>query len=82
DRTSVGFKPMCATVCPSEAIFFGPKSVIEAQRKNKANNQFIFGGQEITTKVYIMMDTSEGSIDMDVMDFISTNIEDPQPWVV
>jgi Fe-S-cluster-containing dehydrogenase component len=23
DRTSVGRKPMCATVCPSQALFFG-----------------------------------------------------------
>ena len=82
DRTSVGLKPMCATVCPSEAIFFGPKSEIERRRKNKANNQFFFGQQKITTKVYLMVDNSEEPIQMDVADFISQKIEDPQPWVV
>lgn len=82
DRTSLGFKPMCATVCPSEAIFFGPKSEIEARRKNKANNKFRFGQQEITTKVYIMMDASDETVEMDIMDFISSKIEDSQPWVI
>jgi Fe-S-cluster-containing dehydrogenase component len=26
DRSSVGKKPMCATVCPSQALFSGPAS--------------------------------------------------------
>lgn len=82
DRTSEGLKPMCATVCPSEAIFFGPKSVIETQRKNKANNQFVFGGQLITTKVSLMVENSEEPINADVMDFISTQVVENQPWVV
>src|SRR5690606_34614807 len=30
DRTSVGKKPMCASVCPSQALFFGTRSEIEA----------------------------------------------------
>ncbi len=80
DRTSLGLKPMCATVCPSEAIFFGPKSVIEARRNNKANNQFMFGKQKITTKVYLMVDNSEQPVDMDITDYMSTTIEDSQPW--
>lgn len=82
DRTSLGLKPMCATVCPSEAIFFGPKSEIESRRRNKANNKFRFGRQEITTKVYMMMDTSDQTIEMDITDFISFRHEDHQPWAV
>lgn len=82
DRTSLGLKPMCATVCPSEAIFFGPKSVIDSTRRNKPNNKFKFGRQMITTKVYLMVDTQEEAINMDIMDFISFKIEDGQPWVM
>src|SRR3989441_11424248 len=29
DRTSAGKKPMCATVCPSQALYFGPLAEIE-----------------------------------------------------
>ncbi len=82
DRTSLGLKPMCATVCPSEAIFFGPKSVIESVRKNKANNHFVFGRQTIRTKVHLMVDTDQTPVDLDIMNFISTTIEDSQPWVI
>ena len=32
DRTSVGKKPMCATVCPSQALFFGTPEEIAEQR--------------------------------------------------
>ena len=28
DRTSVGSKPMCASVCPSQALFYGTRSEI------------------------------------------------------
>jgi Fe-S-cluster-containing dehydrogenase component len=83
DRTSIGLKPMCATVCPSQALFFGPKSEIERYRKNIPNNQFIFGKQKITTKVYMMMDTSEVPWDMDVANFMSqVHLDEIEPWVV
>ena len=32
DRTSVGKKPMCATVCPSQALFFGTREQIRMLR--------------------------------------------------
>jgi len=55
DRTSVGKKPMCATVCPSQALFFGTKEEIEQLRPLSAPvNQFQFGAQTITTQVYMM----------------------------
>src|SRR5207247_10508826 len=31
DRTSVDLKPMCATVCPSGALFFGTREEVEDQ---------------------------------------------------
>lgn len=83
DRTSIGLKPMCTTVCPSETLFFGPKSVIEKLRKNKPNNEFTFGKQKITTKVYLMSDNSDAPVDMDVVDFMSSShINEGDPWIV
>jgi Fe-S-cluster-containing dehydrogenase component len=56
DRTSVGKKPMCATVCPSQALFFGTREEIEQLRpRSTPVNQFKFGGQIIATKVNMMM---------------------------
>ena len=56
DRTSVGLKPWCASVCPSQALFFGTRQEIEELRpKSKAVNTFQFGAQVITTKVFMMV---------------------------
>jgi Fe-S-cluster-containing dehydrogenase component len=56
DRTSIGKKPMCATVCPSQALFFGTREQIERLRPQSAPmNTFKFGRQTITTKVNMML---------------------------
>jgi len=56
DRTSVGKKPMCATVCPSQALFFGTREQIEQLRPLSAPiNSFQFGQQTITTQVFVMV---------------------------
>ena len=39
DRTSVGKKPMCASVCPSGALFFGTREEIERQRPRSGADQ-------------------------------------------
>lgn len=55
DRTSVGKRPMCATVCPSQALHFGPREEIERLRpRARPVNRFRFGQQVITTKVNMM----------------------------
>jgi Fe-S-cluster-containing dehydrogenase component len=55
DRTSAGRKPMCATVCPSQALFFGTREQIEQLRPASAPiNRFQFGDQTITTRVFVM----------------------------
>jgi Fe-S-cluster-containing dehydrogenase component len=55
DRTSVGKKPMCATVCPSQALFYGTEEEIAALRPQSApTNRFQFGAQTITTRVFVM----------------------------
>jgi len=56
DRTSEGKKPMCATVCPSGALWFGTRAEIERLRpRSKPVNTFRFGRQTITTKVNMMV---------------------------
>jgi Fe-S-cluster-containing dehydrogenase component len=56
DRTSVGLKPMCASVCPSQALFFGTREEIERLRPNsRPVNSFKFGQQTITTRVKMMV---------------------------
>lgn len=55
DRTSIGLKPMCATVCPSGALFFGTPEELAEQRSGTPINEFIFGTKKVRTKVYLMV---------------------------
>lgn len=56
DRTSIGKKPMCATVCPSQALFYGTREQLETLRpQSVATNRFQFGGQTITTRVQVLL---------------------------
>ena len=64
DRTSVGKKPMCATVCPSQALFFGTPEEIAEHRGGKPVNEFIFGGRTIRTKVNLMMPAGATRLDV------------------
>lgn len=61
DRTSVGKGPMCTTVCPSQALFFGTREQILALRpQSMPTNEFRFGGQTITTRVNVMVPRRAG----------------------
>ena len=51
DRTSVGLAPMCASVCPSQALWFGTPEEFAATRSGHLSNTFVFGSQVVTTKV-------------------------------
>jgi Fe-S-cluster-containing dehydrogenase component len=67
DRTSAGKRPMCATVCPSQALFYGTREQIEEMRpRSIAINQFRFGEQIITTKVHMMAPKTGGAEYVDV----------------
>jgi Fe-S-cluster-containing dehydrogenase component len=67
DRTSVGKKPMCASVCPSHALFFGTRDEIERLRpRSRSINQFQFGNQTISTKVNMMIPKDAGNEQLDV----------------
>ena len=81
DRTSVGKKPMCATVCPSEALYFGEREHIEAHRQEKPVNEFQFGDQTVRTKVNMMTAPERDSISVDVADLMVTEgEEDGEGW--
>ena len=69
DRTSTGRRPMCATVCPSQALaFVTPEEM--ASRRETPVNRFRFGAEEVTTKVFMMVPEGTEAIDMDVADYI------------
>jgi Fe-S-cluster-containing dehydrogenase component len=51
DRTSVGLAPMCASVCPSQALWFGTPDEFAAHRTGTLVNEWQFGNQYVTTKV-------------------------------
>ncbi len=56
DRASVGKKPMCTSVCPSQALFYGTREEIERLRpQSRPIKAFKFGQQIITTKVNLMV---------------------------
>jgi len=69
DRTSAGKRPMCATVCPSQALaYVRPEEI--ANRREKPTNIFYFGNQKITTKVFMMAPAEREAIALDVVDYI------------
>ena len=67
DRTSTGRKPMCATVCPSGALFYNTRQEVEESRKrSRPVNEFRFGKQVITTKVNMMLPKEMSAPHLDV----------------
>ena len=82
DRTSVGKKPMCATVCPSQALFFGTREQIEQLRPASAPiNQFQFGDQTITTMVMVMA-PRQLTTRAPYLDVAAAMSEEPRPRAV
>jgi hypothetical protein len=67
DRTSEGRKPMCASVCPSGALWFGTREEIERLRpRSRPVNSFQFGRQTVTTKVNMMVPRRDPATHIDV----------------
>jgi Fe-S-cluster-containing dehydrogenase component len=69
DRTSEGKKPMCATVCPSQALAYVTPEEI-GRRREQPVNEFRFGNQTVATKVFMMAPAGHDSITVDVIDFM------------
>ena len=61
---------MCATVCPSGALYFGPREHVEKHRREKPLNEFHFGRQTVRTKVNMMAAPAIQALSIDVADFL------------
>ena len=71
DRTSVGKRPMCATVCPSGAIAFKPRETLLEERRETPVNVFHFGAETVKTKVNFMVPKGFSDIEFDVAALIA-----------
>ena len=68
DRTSIGKKPMCATVCPSGALFYGTLEQVEQLRpRSRPLDRFAFGSQSITTRVNVLVPLNAPAEHIDVL---------------
>jgi hypothetical protein len=68
---------MCATVCPSQALFFGTQEEIERLRPRSAPiNEFVFGAQTIHTKVRMMVPREAPVAHIDVTESLYDNSPD------
>ncbi len=72
DRSSVGKKPMCATVCPSGALTFTTMEEIQRTRQGIPINSWKFGAEEVKTKVYVMVPREVTRVDVDLVQIRTT----------
>ncbi len=79
DRTSVGKKPMCATVCPSGALFYGTREYVAEFRRETPVNEFRFGRETVRTKVNMMTAPQAKALPFDVADFLPWEALDMDP---
>ncbi|MBI2948344.1 MAG: 4Fe-4S binding protein [Verrucomicrobia bacterium] len=79
DRTSRGRKPMCATVCPSGALYYGPREYVEQHRREKPVKEFQFGRQTVRTKVNMMTAPGIKALPFDIADFLPFEALDDDP---
>jgi len=82
DRTSVGLRPMCATVCPSQALTFGPPDVIARRRSAAAARDFQFGHERVRTKVFMMTPVGAPVVAVDVVDYMWKDADEREAWIV
>jgi Fe-S-cluster-containing dehydrogenase component len=73
DRTSVDKRPMCATVCPSGALFYGTAEQVWAQRpRSRPLERFHFGDQPIVTRVKMLVPRERPTQHIDVLSALDT----------
>jgi Fe-S-cluster-containing dehydrogenase component len=70
DRTSVGLRPMCATVCPSQALMYVTPEEAKKLRRDTPVNTFRFGNQEVKTKVFVYLPQGSDALNVDVAEEI------------
>ena len=77
DRTSEGLAPMCTSVCPSEALWYGTIEEFKDTRRGSLFRDFMFGRQAVRTKVYTVIDDAlAGPIDV-LAGVTTTWLDDP-----
>jgi Fe-S-cluster-containing dehydrogenase component len=67
DRTSVGKRPMCATVCPSEALTYAPMEKVRHRRLGEPINEWRFGNESVRTRVYVMAPPPVPRLDVELI---------------
>ncbi len=67
DRTSTGKRPMCATVCPSQALAFTTLEEIDRTRRGTPVNVWRFGQEVVRTKVFVMLPPAAPTIHIDTV---------------
>jgi len=77
DRTSAGLKPMCATVCPSGALWYGKREELLEIRNRKPLEHFKFGNEPVKTKVHFMVPEPVEVVDVDIRRFLQPEKKDP-----
>jgi Fe-S-cluster-containing dehydrogenase component len=82
DRTAIGLRPMCATVCPSQALSFGPREIIARQRAATPTRDFQFGHERVRTKVFMMTPVTAPVVVVDVEDYLWKGDDDRAEWIV
>jgi Fe-S-cluster-containing dehydrogenase component len=81
DRTSIGKMPMCATVCPSGALYYGPAGSISELRRERPLREFQFGDQVVRTRVSVMAPPGTAALDLDVEAFTASSHAPTEPEV-
>jgi Fe-S-cluster-containing dehydrogenase component len=72
DRTSEGLRPMCATVCPSGALFYGTEREVEKLRPHSTPvGRFVFGAQVVETRVRVLLPHGETELRVDAADALT-----------
>jgi Fe-S-cluster-containing dehydrogenase component len=82
DRTSAGLRPMCATVCPSQALSFGPPEIVAGQRASTPVRDFRFGNEHVRTKVFMMAPLGEPVVAVDVEDYMERDTHGTEGWII
>ncbi len=67
DRTSVGKRPMCATVCPSQALAFTTREEIERTRRGRIVDRWVFGDEVVHTKVMVIVPEGTREVRVDLV---------------
>ncbi len=68
DRTSTGKRPMCATVCPSQALAFTTREEIERSRRGVAVNEWRFGDEVVRTKVHVLVPRATDRVEVGLIE--------------